>query len=672
MKRIFTILALSFVCALCAIGFSACGDSDKTADMRNPEIVGVYNTYVAYAEENGTTPLSYDEWLAQIKGEKGDKGEDGKDGVDGLDGKDGKNGTDGIDGINGNDGVGIKSAIINENGNLILTMTDNNVINAGKVKDVHPHEIIEKEVIEREPTCTRVGLKYVYCDTCGEILKTVIVEKTQHDYEDIITPPTCTEQGYTTHTCKDCGHVEMDTYTEIIPHTYIDTITKPTCTEQGYTTHTCEYCGYNYKDNYTTADTTEHNYIEKGEIYGDCALSMKQDYICTRCQHEKTETITAQAPDVHNHLNIGDTCEHCGWSVYTKNGDSLLMKNSDDKLSAEFYGTTIYTFDNALKQYIINTYISDSVTSIGSSAFNNCSSLTSVTIPDSVTSIGDGAFYDCSRLTSITIPDSITSIGNSVFNGCTSLISFTIPDCVTSIGYNAFAGCRSLTSIIIPDSVTSIGSGAFDGCSSLSEITIPDSVTSIGNGAFDGCTQIQETEQGLIYVGNILVGVTATSGLPQTQFIVRAGTRCIADNSFYLCSLTNVTIPDSVTRIGNYAFCMCSNLSSIDIPDNVISIGEKAFSECSNLSSVTIGNSVIKIDQRAFQECKALNIVYYKGNDNDWKNISINNTGYGSDSNDPLKNAMRYYYSETAPTESGNYWHYDTDGVTPVIWVKKN
>ena len=134
--------------------------------------------------------------------------------------------------------------------------------------------------------------------------------------------------------------------------------------------------------------------------------------------------------------------------------------------------------------------IPNNVTSIGNSAFRNCTSLISVTIPNSVTSIGFSAFLGCSELTSITIPNSVTSIGGSAFSNCSSLTAMTIPNCVTSIGDHAFYGCSGLTSVNIPNSVTSIGYAVFCDCSNLTTVTIGCSVTSIGNYAFYGCSSL--------------------------------------------------------------------------------------------------------------------------------------------------------------------------------------
>ena len=143
-----------------------------------------------------------------------------------------------------------------------------------------------------------------------------------------------------------------------------------------------------------------------------------------------------------------------------------------------------------------NSVIPDDVTSIGSCAFYNCTSLTSITIPEGVTSIGEGAFAFCCSLENIIIPDSVTLIGDFAFWCCESLESITIPNGVTSIGSTAFRSCTSLTSITIPDSVTSIGDYAFDGCTRLKSITIPDSVTSIGDYAFYLCEWLKKVYYG--------------------------------------------------------------------------------------------------------------------------------------------------------------------------------
>ena len=145
--------------------------------------------------------------------------------------------------------------------------------------------------------------------------------------------------------------------------------------------------------------------------------------------------------------------------------------------------------------------IPKSVTSIEGQAFKGCSSVKSITvqngnteyvsegnclierrtnalilgcnssvIPAVVTDIGSSAFEDCVSLTSVTIPGNVTAIGNRAFYNCTSLVSVTIENGVTSIGQEAFSDCTSLTSITIPRSVTNIGFHAFDSCTNLTKI----------------------------------------------------------------------------------------------------------------------------------------------------------------------------------------------------------
>ena len=132
-------------------------------------------------------------------------------------------------------------------------------------------------------------------------------------------------------------------------------------------------------------------------------------------------------------------------------------------------GEAIITGYNGIGGNVVipNTLGSYSVTSIGKSAFYDCTSLTSVTIPSGVTNIGSFAFDGCERLKNVTIPSSVTSIGDYAFAYCEGLTSVTIPDGVTSIGEKSFAWCESLASITISDSVTNIGSFAFAWCAKL-------------------------------------------------------------------------------------------------------------------------------------------------------------------------------------------------------------
>ena len=170
---------------------------------------------------------------------------------------------------------------------------------------------------------------------------------------------------------------------------------------------------------------------------------------------------------------------------------SIVVENGNTKYdSRDNCNAIIETASNTLILGCKTTVIPNSVTSIGSYAFWNCSGLTSITIPNSVTAIGSSAFYGCSGLTSVTI--NINSIISKTYSSESNLKnifgsqvkSYIIGDGVTSIGDYAFFECSGLTSVTIPNSVTSIGSSAFDGCTGLTSVTIPNSVTSISGHAF--------------------------------------------------------------------------------------------------------------------------------------------------------------------------------------------
>ena len=271
---------------------------------------------------------------------------------------------------------------------------------------------------------------------------------------------------------------------------------------------------------------------------------------------------------------------------------------------------------------ITNLIIPNSVTSIGSSAFYNCSGLTSVTIPNSVTSIGSSAFLGCSGLTSVTINsnavasksytiannlssvfgsqvkeyifgEGVQQIGNCALYCCSGLTSVTIHNSVTSIGERAFYDCDGLTSVTIPNSVTNIGRAAFYGCDGLTSVTIPNSVTSIGDQAFDYCSGLTSVtiNSNAVASKSYDSGHTIASifGSKVKEYIFGEDVQQIGNWALYRCSsLTSVTIPNSVTSIGSGAFCECDGLTSVTIPNSVTSIGEWAFERCSGLKKVIV------------------------------------------------------------------------------------
>ena len=343
------------------------------------------------------------------------------------------------------------------------------------------------------------------------------------------------------------------------------------------------------------------------------------------------------------------------------------------------------------KQLYINNKLATSitipngVTAIPSYAFALCSSLTSVTNPNSVTSIGNDAFRGCTGLTSMTIPDSVTSIGEGAFSGCTGLTSVTIPNSVTSIGNDAFRGCTGLTSMTIPDSVTSIGEGAFSGCTGLTSVTIGNSVTSIGNDAFRYCNRLIE-----VYNKSTLSITAGSSSNGSVAYCAKnvykneGESKLTTDENGYVIytdgyekilvayhgTNTELALPSYITKINQYAFYNCTGLTSITIPDSVTSIGESAFSGtawyndqpdglvyagkvaytykgtmpsntsivlregtlgvadyafkgCTGLTSVTIPDSVTSIGTRAFDGCTGLKTVFYAGTEEQWNAVSI-------------------------------------------------
>jgi len=266
------------------------------------------------------------------------------------------------------------------------------------------------------------------------------------------------------------------------------------------------------------------------------------------------------------------------------------------------YAVGVGTESNATKIVIPATYEGKPVTQIRDGGFYGCEKLESITIPNSITIIGFQAFCGCENLERVTIPDGVTSMGHGAFLGCKSLISVTIPGSIRVVSEAAFNGCSALTEVTIEDGVESIGEVAFGGgCTNLVKVTIAASVTEIPSSAFEGCENIKTAK-----VPTWALNALRFSSL---EIVVICGGESIDMFTFAssLETLTEVTLGDTVTTIGDSSFQGVSTLEKIVISDSVTEIGNDAFLYCDSLTD-----------------------VYYEGTQEQWNEICKENVGLGS------------------------------------------
>lgn len=225
------------------------------------------------------------------------------------------------------------------------------------------------------------------------------------------------------------------------------------------------------------------------------------------------------------------------------------------------------------------------VTKIGEDAFQDNTTITSVTIPANVTEIGSNAFAGCTNLTSVNYAGDWSNLtiqsGNPAVQDAANAplfdFEFTLDNTaaiVTNYKYNGAAADVTIPSRYQGKPVTTIGHAAFFN-SAVTSVTIPDSVTSISDDAFVNCPQ-----------------------------------------------LTNISIPNSVTSIGFFAFGSCTSLKSITLPSSLSSISGALFSGCSQLTTIHIPVSVTSIGNNAFADCPSLMTVTYPGSKTQWDDIT--------------------------------------------------
>lgn len=460
--------------------------------------------------------------------------------------------------------------------------------------------------IDEKASCTKDGIKSKKCEICGEVLRQEKIPLNgTHEYEN----HNCIYCGLTSEECFEFTYLpESDSY-EIKAN-----INYPLPSQTSLPS------SFNGKK--VTSIATQafiHRYELTSVVIPDGITSINEGAFYF-CNHLKSIVISDSVELIGN--LVLDNCYNLTSISVGENNKSY--KSIDGNLYSKD-GKTLIKYAAGKKDTSFE--MPDSVTTISDFALAYCENLESIVISDGAEFIGKMAFYHCEGLKSIVIPDNVTTIGESAFENCTSLASAVIGDGVSHIGDRVFYNCVSLDGIVIPDSVSYIGKRAFNECLSMTCITVSESNKSYKS--IDGNLYSKDGKNLIRYA----------CGKKDTSF----------------------EVPRGVTSIDDRSFTGSQNLQSIVIGDDVSYVGDWAFAGCNNITSIVIGDNVNFIGFYAFSHCSSLTDIYYKGNAEEWNNISIDIYG-----NDCLKSATLYYYCAEEPTEEGNFWHW-VDGAV-AIW----
>ena len=338
----------------------------------------------------------------------------------------------------------------------------------------------------------------------------------------------------------------------------------------------------------------------------------------------------------------------CGDSVkWTLDSDGVLTIRGSGKMYSNLVCAPWYSQRESIRSVVIE----QAVTSIGYRAFYGCSSLTSITIPEGVTSIGNSAFYGCSRLASLFFNGDAPTIDTTAFIDVNAVAFYPAGNATweskkLDYGGTLYWSAMELNTEIIATSIC--------GENMMWQLSKGGVLTIKGSGTFKDFT-LWESYKPMIQ---------------QVIFSAAIEVPTIPANSFYRYQhLRTITLPDSVTSIGDYAFSSCSSLTSITIPKSVTSIGYWAFSDCSSLTSITIPDGVTSIGNWAFYGCTSLTGIW----------VGKCNPNYSNDENGVLYNKEKTrliqcpgglsgtYAIPDSVTSIGNYAFYGCSSLTSII-----
>lgn len=417
--------------------------------------------------------------------------------------------------------------------------------------------------------------------------------------------------------------------------------------------------GYEYMDNYDGVVATEHVYITvpnrpttTAKIYSDTEgelitgeyneIKWSLDISTGVLKYEGSGTVLPLADTLPRQgynikkIIIGDKITALADNCFNNYFPYNLFGLTDVVLLDSVESVGKYAF--AKCPNLKNVTLSKNLVYLGEQAFDGCNALQKIEIPDSVESIGIQTFWHCSSLETVVFGKNLKEIGLTAFADCTSLKEVVIPDSVEIIGHKAFENCTSLESVTFGKNLKTIGDYSFRNCIALYEINVPDSAEYIGHYAFANCLNLKKInggngiknlglnpfngtafylnsenwEDGMLYLGNILIGVSDSVG---KNCVIKDGTKIIYNNALANRTFNSVQIPESVETIGAGAFHRCFTYEQpITIPDTVKNIGALAFSDCSIDKNTVISANVESLGGGVFAGSKTTAFLVDKNN----------------------------------------------------------
>ena len=485
--------------------------------------------------------------------------------------------------------------------------------------------------------------------------------KCQHQFvEFVLSDPTCDCHGTLAKQCSICSHMETFPIDPIAHEYVIMNEQVPTCWSGGFYEYACANCG---KIEYESQDPLGHDYrISIGNVPTETSTGYIE-VSCSRCSYTSTPTLPTTNSDEYTSSVIDEYSSEYSyvWEGVTVSftiSDFLFHKNDTDNSPYKFDTYRLYDYVGSKTNITLpSTYNGCPVTTISYYAFAN-SNIVSVTIPEPTftfssddikdgyleegetfegeklgyLAIRDSAFENCASLTSVTLPSTISSISQDCFKNCSSLTTinlghvstiyenafencallenvdlrnvhyiedYAFTNCssieevnlenILTINSRAFYNCTALASVTFGDNLQEISAYAFENCALISEIELPSSLESTGSAIFKGCTGIREVIMPNLYwnrfaslfSGHVYYDYYTdidTDDVPQIDSVIITEQTEIPSYAFSNCNrIASITLCDDTTSIGNYAFENCVSLDGLCLPETVETIGRNAF-----------------------------------------------------------------------------------------------